>query len=108
MKQSENEQFLRGIASQAKERTVNITALETALYKVAFDAVCNPQDWKLPVNALVTIHENDDVSLGVYLKAIEFFTGTKPLTLLAKDERDQYGKQVTTFRLVAAGYYLQD
>ena len=45
--------------------------------KAAFDAVCNPDDWKAPIGAYVM---GEDV--GVTVKAIQFYTATTPAVSL--------------------------
>lgn len=43
------------------------------VYRAAFDQVCDPADWRGPINCLVPW----DVA-NIYMQAIEFMTGVKP------------------------------
>lgn len=96
-------EYLRGIASSARERRVTKDLARHAILKAAFEQVEDKSDWKNPINALVVIHEYDTIGLGVYLDAIEFFVGTKPEVFLV-DSND--AKTVSTFRIVSEGYRL--
>ncbi len=60
------------------------------LLRLAFGAVCNPLDWKAPVDAIVPFE-----SASMYYDAIVFVTGTTP-----KSERVADGNM----RLMAIGY----
>lgn len=97
-------EYLRGIASSAPERKVEVAGpARHAILKAAFEQVENKQDWKAPINALVVIHEYDTIGLGVYLDAIQYFVGTKPEVFLV-DSND--AKTISTFRIVSEGYRL--
>lgn len=53
---------------------VHITPDQLAeIYRKAFDQVCDPADWKGPIDCAVPW----DVA-NVYMQAIEFMTGLKP------------------------------
>lgn len=43
------------------------------IYRVAFDQICDPKDWKGPVDCLVPWD-----SANVFIQAIEFMTGLRP------------------------------
>jgi hypothetical protein len=60
------------------------------LLRLAFNAVCNPNDWKAPVDAIVPFE-----AASMYYDAIVFVTGTTP-----KSERTVDGNM----RLMAIGY----
>lgn len=97
------DQYLRGIASSAPERNVNVGAATFSILEQAFEAVQNQQDWKNPINALITVNAKDKIGLGVYLDAIEYFTGTKPSVYLNASNADN---TESTFRIVSEGYRL--
>lgn len=61
------------------------------LYREAFDHVCDPQDWKAPIDALVP-----RTLVNLYAQAVEFMTGTAPTVELAS------GTELVRIR--AAGY----
>lgn len=60
------------------------------LYKVAFNQVCDPEDWKGPIDCEVPYH-----LANLYMQAIEFMTGVKP-------EAEAVG--TLQFRLTCIGY----
>lgn len=43
------------------------------LYRKAFDHVCDPSDWKAPIDCTVPWEV-----ANIYMQAIEFMTGVKP------------------------------
>lgn len=96
-------EYLRGIASTAPERTVNVNNANHKVFEAAFEHVQNKADWKGPINALITIKAKDPIGVGVYMQAIEYFTGTKPELFLHHDAED---KSESTFRIVSEGYRL--
>jgi hypothetical protein len=98
------DQYLRGIASSAPERTVNMERARHAILQAAFEQVQNTLDWKSTINALVTIHADDTIGIGVYQAAIEYFTGTKP-NIYVVDGFNEATK-TATYRLVSEGYRL--
>lgn len=54
-------------------KTVITQEQHTALLQLAFDQVCDKEDWKAPIDCIVP---HDTVS--IYEQAIEFMTGVKP------------------------------
>ena len=44
-----------------------------ALYRLVFDQICDPADWKAPICCIVPWE-----LANVYMQAIEFMTGVKP------------------------------
>jgi hypothetical protein len=51
-------------------RLVEMPGAGSTLLHTAFDQICDPNDWKAPIDAMVPIE-----LLGVYLKAVQFMTG---------------------------------
>lgn len=96
-------EYLRGIFSSAPERTVNVANARHKVLEAAFEQVQDRADWKNPVNALIEIHTNDTIGVGIYMDAIEYFTGCKPELFLHSENAD---RTITTFRIVAEGYRL--
>lgn len=101
-------QYLRDIAASASERLVDASKSRYELLNAAFNQVANVMDWKYPINAVITCHEDGPAAtgVGVFLEAIEYFTGTKPEMFAISSALDANGKQVNAFRLVSEGYYL--
>lgn len=95
--------YLRGISSSAPERTVNVANARHKVLEAAFEQVQDRADWKGPINALIQIHTNDTIGVGIYMDAVEYFTGSKPELFLHSENED---RTVTTFRIVAEGYRL--
>lgn len=56
----------------ALDRTVTIDQLAD-LYRKAFDQVCDPADWRGPINCVVPWR-----LANLYMQAIEFMTGVAP------------------------------
>lgn len=54
-------------------RTLTIDQL-AEVYRLAFDQVCNPADWRGPIHAVVPWEV-----ASIYLQAVEFFTGVQPM-----------------------------
>lgn len=54
----------------APYRLVETWGAGATLLRTAFDQICDPNDWKAPVDAMVPIE-----LLGVYLKAVQYMTG---------------------------------
>jgi hypothetical protein len=96
-------EYLRGISITAPERTVLRDKARHDILRAAFDQVENKADWKGPINALVEVHAMDTIGVGVYLDAIEYFTGCKAQMFLHSDSPD---RTASTFRIVAEGYRL--
>lgn len=63
----------------------------SALMHLAFDQVCDPTDWKLPIDATVPW-----LVANVYMDAIEFMVGAQP----------KYEKIGNMARLTSPGYYV--
>lgn len=63
------------------------------LLRVAFNQVCDPEDWKGPIDCIVPYD-----SANIYMQAIEFMTGVKPHheNVVVNCER--------MFRLTCCGY----
>ena len=104
MTPDKRDQYLRGIAASAPEVKVDWTRARQAILAAAFDQISNPNDWRAPINALMTIHEYDSISLGVYVEAVKYFTGTEPNTYVA-DGFNERTRQAT-YRIVSEGYRL--
>lgn len=101
-------QYLRGIYASAPERVVDAGKCRHEMLDAAFSQVANTLNWKDPINAVITCHEDGPVAtgVGVFLEAIEYFTATKPEMFIVSQELDAKGKQINTFRLVSEGYNL--
>lgn len=69
--------------------------LGQAELKNAFDRVCNPRDWKAPINALVL-----GTDLEITRAAIEHFTGTIPLHHFAGLDDDC----ASVYQITSPGY----
>jgi hypothetical protein len=65
-------QFLESNHNKPASEIVNQYEIERAQHKYYFDKVCDPTDWKNPINA-----EVDATDLYATLDAIQFFTATK-------------------------------
>lgn len=96
-------EYLRGIAASAPERHVDMKPALHAVYDAIFAQLHNQNDWMNPINALVQIDQYDKLGLGLYLDAIEYFTGCKAEVFIHSDNED---RTKTTFRIVAEGYRL--
>lgn len=100
MNSRENE--LRALMQQAREKHA-VRQIDTddlnhhVIYRQAFNAVCNKDDWKAPVVAEV---RDDNPHLGLYLQAIRFMTGTEP-TIFITGTCDDGHRMVT---IVSEGY----
>lgn len=103
MTPDQRDQYLRGIAASAPEKTVAAIDRQ-AILQAAFNAVANPQDWRAPINALVRIDEFDPIGLDVYIKAIVHFTATTPEVYVKEGFDKQKGYAI--YRLVSEGYRL--
>lgn len=103
IKEMKRVECLRGIASSAPERKVLRDKARHDILKAAFEQVEDKTDWKNPINALVEVHTMDTIGVGIYLDAIEYFTGCKAQMFLHSDSPD---RTVSTFRIVAEGYRL--
>lgn len=68
---------------------------EEALKK-AFDTVCDPNDWKGPIDCFVTAD-----NVAVVVAAIQFYTATTPKVEAVKDNRTANS---TLFRVKSEGY----
>lgn len=54
--------------------TITVTVDDLAcIYRKAFDQVCDPNDWKGPIDCVVPYEV-----ANIYMQAIEFMTGVKP------------------------------
>ena len=95
--------YLRGISISAPERTVNVSNARHKILEAAFEQVQDRADWKNPINALIEIHTNDKIGVGVYMDAIEYFTGRQPMLFIHSENAD---RTITTFRIVGEGYRL--
>lgn len=62
------------------------------LYRKAFDHVCDPNDWKAPIDCEVPW----DVA-NIYMQAIEFMTGVKPTS-------EYVANYPAKARLICTGY----
>ena len=49
-----------------------------------FDRVCNPDNWKMPINAIIP--ELNSAAIKMYDAAIEFFTGSKAKFTIIDDK----------------------
>lgn len=56
-----------------KPREVNFFTDYPALLRCAFNQVCDPQDWKGPIDCIVPWD-----GANIYMQAIQFMTGVKP------------------------------
>lgn len=99
-------QYLRGIAAGAPEREVNDSLARNAIFTAAFSQVQNQQDWKNPVNAIVEVSSRDEIGIGLYIAAIQYFTGTRPEIFLLDRTTLGGGDEVSKFRIVSEGYRL--
>lgn len=64
------------------------------IYRATFNHVCDPVDWKAPVDCVVPY----DLA-NLYMQAIEFMTGVKPNAEVARHA--VFGR---AFRLYCVGY----
>lgn len=64
----------------ALDRTVTIDQLAD-LYRKAFDQVCDPTDWRGPINCVVPWR-----LANLYMQSIEFMTGVAPECIREGDE----------------------
>jgi hypothetical protein len=103
VKEMKRIEYLRGISISAPERTINRDRARHMILEAAFEHVQDKADWKNPINALVEVHSSDTIGVGIYLDAIEYFTGCKAQMFLHSDSPD---RTVSTFRIVAEGYRL--
>lgn len=103
IKEMKRVEYLRGISSSAPERKVLRDKARHDILKAAFEQVEDKSDWKNPINALVEIDEMDTIGVGIYMDAIEFFTGCKPQLFIHETNAE---RTKTTFRIVAEGYRL--
>lgn len=78
-------------------------ALELILLHRAFDMVCDPEDWKAPIAAEVTLPEVDDGA--IIAQAIAHFTATRPTVRLVGQNADGYRLSFTAdgYRMGPAG-----
>lgn len=104
MTPEQRDQYLRGIAASAPERQVNTMSARHAILQAAFDKVQDQNDWKNPVHATVTIHEKDEIGLGLYIASIKYFTGTEPNVYVVDGFNEQ--TRTATYRIVSEGYRL--
>lgn len=80
------------------------TADQVAAYKAAFTRVQNKLDWKMPVDATVTVARLGDID--VITDAIEFYTATEARVQFVGPERRELGRRDGwTVRITAPGYY---
>jgi hypothetical protein len=78
----------------ATSKTINPetgTVYSRAELKAAFDKVCNSQNWKMPIDAVITEAERD-----VATQAVIFFAGCSPKFR---------GIGPAKLRMTAVGYY---
>lgn len=104
MTPEQRDQYLRGIAASAPEVKVNAEVVRQAILAAAFDHISNPQDWRAPIHATVTIHEKDEISLGVYVDAVKYFTSTEPNIYIVDGFNEK--TRTATYRIVSEGYRL--
>lgn len=104
MTTDKRDQYLRGIAASAPEVVIDASSARHSILNAAFDQIKDRTDWKNPINALVTIHKDDQIGLGIYIEAIKYFTATEPNVYIAKGF-DADSKQAT-YRIVSEGYRL--
>jgi len=71
-------------------------------YAAAFDRVVNPDNWKAPIDATITVA--GDLEMEVVLRAIEFFTGARGRASLVVSRNSCGGPFL--YRFQAPGYYL--
>lgn len=102
-KESKRVEYLRGISASAPERTVLRDKARHDILKAAFEQIEDKTDWRNPINALVEIDEMDTIGVGLYMDAIEFFTGCKAELFIQATNAE---RTKTTFRIVAEGYRL--
>ena len=62
--------------------------------RAAFTSVANPENWKLPINAIVPVETNREEMT----EAVIFFTGSVPTF-------SPFGPQKGMVHVAAAGYY---
>lgn len=99
---NDREMMLRGLMQDARDRgeVREVNLGDDAHYKIlraAFDAICNPDDWKAPIVAKV---RDDTMLLGLYLESIRFMTATEPDIYITGDTDDGH-KYLT---IVSEGY----
>jgi len=104
MTPEQRDQYLRGIAASAPEVRVNPELVRQAILQTAFDHLANPQDWRAPIHATVTIHEHDAISLAIYCEAIKHFTATEPSIYIVDGFNPK--TRTATYRIVSEGYRL--
>ena len=76
-----------------REVTIDMNA---EVLRKAFDQVCDPNDWRGPIDALVPLTSSD-----IYVQAVEFMTATKPTLKLS----GHYGSDGhLMLRLQSVGY----
>jgi hypothetical protein len=97
-------EYLRGIAASAPERKQEYRLVQQNVLKAVFDEIANPNDWRQPINAVVTIHRTSGIHLGLYTDAITYFTGTVPSIFIVEDWTKEC--DFAKFRIVSEGYLL--
>jgi hypothetical protein len=80
-------------ATHAVPRLVEHSGAYALLLQTAFNQICNPDDWKAPIDALVPWE-----AANVYMQAVEFMTATTCQCERVKKEGLYYG------RLTSIGY----
>lgn len=104
MNADKRDQYLRGIAASAPAVNVNRTTARHQLLEVAFNQIANPSDWRSPIHATVEVHESDQIGLGLYLEAVQYFTGTEPSAYIVDGFNPE--TRVARYRIVSEGYRL--
>lgn len=95
----DREQYLRGIAAGSKERVITENGIGE-IYRAVFHQIMGGDeggDWRGPVNVLVEPAADHGMSMGLFIAAVEFMTGTKPMTFEVRPG---------VYRLVSEGYRL--
>lgn len=76
-----------------KTRMLNLDAYRE-LMRTAFDQICDPEDWKGPIDCIVPCGV-----VNVYVQAIQFMTATTPTSERCADATGN-----PSFRLQSVGY----
>ena len=104
MDATKRDEYLRGIAASAPEVQVDWQRARQAILTTAFEQICNQENWRAPINAVVTVHEYDPIALSVYVEAVKYHTGTEPNTYVVDGFNAE--TRIAKYRIVSEGYRL--
>ena len=95
----QRDDYLRSISARTPEIVVgNTDAARQEILRAAFNVLCNPVDWKAPINALL---DPQDANIGLYIEAVQFMTATAPSLFITNNPAPMGGYYL---RLVSEGY----